>query len=43
MKKKQKEHNPGSFDINERETHNKRRTNTKNGKTRNKTEKQKLQ
>ena len=41
--KKQKEHNSGSLDINKRETHNKRRTNTTNGKIRNKTEKQKLQ
>ena len=42
MKKKNKKHYSGSSDINERETHNKRRTNTKNGTFRNKTEEQKF-
>ena len=38
-KKNKKEYNTGSPDINKRKTHNERRTDSKNGKIRNKTEK----
>ena len=39
---KKKEYDPGSSDINERKTHNKRRANSKNGTNRSETEEQKF-